>query len=215
LLCSNALGRPSTACKSLPYISTTVKSFRHPSGQLQSQELIQYFKRRAAYESRQTEQSRSQSPVIRSSKLLAIVIACLFAFGCSVNRRVVRVQTQLQMIHNDLARRESRRIREFELMTRIMRQHSLSLETNAKKVEEMQRELSHSKRLERFDQLERQITRLRKSAQEATNIEDALDTDVAKMSESLQDRAHSGLLNPAFIVKRGIGSPAEPESRPE
>jgi hypothetical protein len=92
----------------------------------------------------------------------------LVAIGtaCAVNRHMVRVQTQLQLLNDRLGTRQQKMDRDFETMTQLMGHNAAAFETVKGKIESIQAEVAASNRQQTDTALIAQLEHLRRSAQE-------------------------------------------------
>jgi hypothetical protein len=130
-------------------------------------------------------------------RLLPVAGLCLlllFMAACAANRYVVRTQTQLQLINDDLAARQHRMSSEFTAMTQLMRHDAANFESVRDKVEEMRRNAVQSDKGQAPVELRRQLTSLQKSARHLGLVLDQMEARAATMNEIQSDllRANAG-----------------------
>ena len=120
------------------------------------------------------------------NRVLAISLAGLLlalAPGCSVNRRMVRMQTQVQLLNDDLAIRQRQIHRELGVMTQLAKHNAASLREATRQVEEMQRQVAASSAQEKLAKQVRQLEYLRRTAQEMNSTMAEMEARASQMKE--------------------------------
>ncbi len=122
--------------------------------------------------------------------------------ACAVNRHVVRVHTQLQLLNDGLASRRQKMDRDFDTMTQLMQHNATTLESVSERVGKIQRAVGAFGRQQQFAAVVQQLEHLRKSAEELNGTL----TEIQARAEAM-NKIQYGALYPARI--------GEPEARDE
>lgn len=120
------------------------------------------------------------------NQMLAVPLVGLFlilAPSCSANRHMVRIQTQLQLLDNDLAIRQRHMNRELELMTQLVEHNSATLESVAKRVEEIRQLVATFSEQEKVAKQERQLKHLCGSAKEMNRTMVEMEARASEMKD--------------------------------
>lgn len=102
-------------------------------------------------------------------RVLATILVGLslaLAPGCSVNRRIVSMQTEVHLLNNDLAFRQRHMNSELEVMSQLLQHNAATLKTVTDRLERMPQEVTTSSEHETLTKLMRQLEHLRESARE-------------------------------------------------
>jgi hypothetical protein len=117
---------------------------------------------------------------------MAAVVGILLgvAPGCSVNRYVVRMQTQLRLMRDDLAIRQQKMNRDFSVMTQLARHSESSLENVARRVESIRPEVAPHTPGRDFAAVVPQLEHLCSSVQELNLTLAGLQARIEAMNEA-------------------------------
>jgi hypothetical protein len=102
--------------------------------------------------------------------LTSVGLVLMLIPACAVNRHLVRVHTQLRLMNDDLASRQQKMDRDFELMTQLMQQNAAALETATGKVESMRQAVAESHARQKAATMARQAQHLQGAAQEVDHM---------------------------------------------
>lgn len=127
---------------------------------------------------------------VLATSLVGLLLA--LAPGCSVNRRMVRMQTQVQLLNDDLAVRQRQIHRELGIMTQLAQHNAATLSAVNRQVEKMQRQVATSGAEEKLAQQVRQLEHLRRTTQEMNSTMAQMEARAAQMKD-----LQYGMLRPA------------------
>jgi hypothetical protein len=105
------------------------------------------------------------------------------ASACSVNRHILRIETQGQLLNVDLASRQRKMDSDFEFMTQLAQHSAETLEAVSKRVEVIKQALATSSHQEEFAKQLRQVELLRSSAQELNKRMAEMEARASAMKE--------------------------------
>jgi len=122
--------------------------------------------------------------------------------GCSVNRHMVRIQTQVQLLNDDLALRQRHMNSELMIMTQLMQHNAATLKTVTQRVERMRQEVTASSEQESLAKLMRQLEDVRMSAREMNDTMAEVEARASEMKGLQYTMIRSGVptLSEKFIT---------------
>jgi TolA-binding protein len=134
-----------------------------------------------------------------SNRVLAASLVVLFlalAPGCSVNRHVVSMQTQVHVLNNDLALRQRHMNSELEVMTQLVQHNAATLRAVTDRVERMRQEVTTRSEQERLAKLIRQLKHLRESAREMNATMAEMEARASELKDLQYAMIRSAVPNP-------------------